>query len=311
MKPQVAAIVVTYRQGPELASCLQSLQRELAGTSHEMWIVDNASGDGTADRAIQLAPTARVVRLARNVGFAAANNVALEASQAEAFLLINPDAQIYPGAYAAFQTAAAAHADAGAVAPQILSEDGRVVPSCFTFPSLRSAFAEHLMLDRMFPRVPWLGSGPMRWFDHRTPRWVDGATGACLYVPRRTLEVVGFLDPGYFMYSEETDWCRRMRDAGLGVWFEPSARVLHLGQRSSRSSQHILIPQHYRSQRRYFRKHLGPAAACILRLPMFAGAILRIAYFTAARLTGRLDATGYKMRVRAFTRVAVESLTAR
>ncbi len=308
MNPAVAVIVVTYRQGPELELCLASVGRELAGTPHELWIVDNASRDGTAERAAQLVPAARVIVLPENLGFAAANNVALGASTAAAFLLLNPDAELLPGAYEALCKAAAAHVYAGAVAPQHLSETGAVVASGRRFPSLATALWENLLLERAFPRSPVFGASHLAGFDHRMPRWVDAASGACLFVPRRTMDAVGTLDAGYFMYCEEVDWCRRMRDAGLRVWFEPAARIRHLGQRSSGADQRTLIPAYYRSQRRYFRTHLSSVQTALLGPLVVLGAGLRIAGLILRRLAGRLDREGFRTRLGAFATVAREAL---
>jgi N-acetylglucosaminyl-diphospho-decaprenol L-rhamnosyltransferase len=307
--PRIAAVVVTYQPGPELDACLASLRAQLSPGLDELWVVDNASGDGTPERVARLAPEARVVASPENAGFAAGNNVALSGSAAAAFLLLNPDAELLPGALAALAAAAAAHPGAGAVAPQILAGDGSVAASCQAFPTLTLALWENTLLQRLFPRHPVFGAQSLGPFDHRSAREVDAASGACLFVPRRTLERVGPMDAGFFMYAEEIDWCRRMRDAGLTVWFEPAARVRHLGQRSSGRSLERLIPEYYRSQRRYFRKHHRPVARLALRPVVLVGALLRLCATLAGRLSGRLDPSGFGQRARAFLTVVRECFT--
>ena len=307
MKPEVAVIVVTYRPGAELDSCLASVERELREVSHELWLVDSASGDGSPDRVRGSFPAARVEEMSSNLGFASANNVALERSEAEAFLLINPDAELLPGSYRAFRRAAAEHPEAGAVAPQIVEEDGSIARSCRTAPSALSLLWENTLLDFAFPGNPLFDAHRLGRFDYASARAVDAASGACLYVPRSCVQRVGAMDPAFFMYSEEMDWCRRMWKAGFTVWFDPRARVRHLGQRSSAKYQDILIPAYYRSQRRYFEKH-GNRASRVLFGPLtLLGVALRLAVFTVRRISGRLDGPAFRTRVRAYTRAGMEA----
>lgn len=308
MSAEVAVIVVTFQPGPELEPCLRSVERELAGVPFELWVVDNASGDGTAGRVRAAHPGARVIDMPSNAGFAAANNRALAESQAANFLLLNPDAEMLPGSWGALKASLAVHPRAGALAPHIEDESGGLVRSLRTFPSLRSLLWENTLFDVAFPRHPLLDAHRLGAFDYAAPRAVDSAGGACLLVPRSALERVGAMDPGYFMYSEEMDWCRRMHDAGLEVWFEPAARVRHLGQRSSGRYQDVLIPAYYRSQRRYFGLHGTAAQRALWPVLTLLGVLVRAAAFTARRLSGSLDGPGFRLRMRAYARAGMEAL---
>lgn len=310
MKSPVAVIVVTYRPGAELDACLASVERELESVPHELWVVDNASGDGSPERVRKAFPSARVEVMATNAGFAAANNMALERSEAGAFLLLNPDAELLPGSYAALCRAAAEHPEAGAVAPQIVEEDGRIARSCRTAPSAMSLLWENTLLDLANPGSAVFDAHRLGAFDYTTARAVDAASGACLFVTRACVDRIGPMDPGFFMYSEEMDWCRRMRKGGLIVWFDPRARVRHLGQRSSGNYQDILIPAYYRSQRRYFSRHGSWIARALFGPLTLLGVALRLLGFSVRRVLGRLDGPAYWTRVRAYSRAGMEAFRA-
>lgn len=299
--PVLAVVIVTYHPGDELRECLDSVARELAGVHHEVWIIDNASGEAAGARVRAWAPSAHVVRLAENVGFGAANNVVFARSRAAHFLLLNPDAVLLPGCWTALHDSMVAHADAGAVAPAVIRADGAVQSSAWAFPTLLAEW-------RGIVRTS--GSpADRRAVGARDTVAVDSCSGACLCVPRATIEAVGGFDERYFMYSEEVDWCRRMWRSGRAVYYVPHARVLHTGQTSSSGeAQRWLIPEHYRGKRRYFLSYHGARAEAALRVIVLLAAAVRLLVIAGRRLTGRLDRPTFAVRAAGFLCTAREAL---
>jgi len=232
----------------------------------ETIVVDNASSDGSVAMVEGEFPQARLIANSENVGFAVGNNQGIAASQGRYILLLNPDTEIVGDALTTMVEYMDDHLQVGALGPQLLNPDGSIQSSRRHFPTLATAFLESTVLQQWFPR----NRATRRYYITDRPddevQKVDWITGACLLVRRETVEQVGLLDEGFFMYSEELDWCRRMKAQGWKVIYLPTARVVHHGAQSSeqvKSFQHI---QFQRSKIRYFRKHHGPQQAEVLRL---------------------------------------------
>jgi GT2 family glycosyltransferase len=254
------SIILHYRTPDLLVECLQSLRRHpfTLGTC-EIWVVDNASGDGTPARIRRDFPEVQVLENPANLGFAAGNNRGIARSQGRYILLLNPDTQVQEGALDELVRFMEAHPDAGAAGGQLIGLDGEIQTSCREFPNLLGVILRGTPLHRLFPRHPSLCRYLMTDWDHRTPRPVDWVLGACLLIRREAWERVGPLDEGFFMYYEDIDWCYRARAAGWSVYYVPSARIIHHHRReSARGPFNRLTWIHLRSIMRLFSKHPLP-----------------------------------------------------
>jgi GT2 family glycosyltransferase len=172
-----------------------------------------------------------------------------------------------------------AHPSAGAVGPMLVNPDGSFQASYARFPS----WAQELLLITGLARFvlgPYAPSPRPR--PNEAPRPVDWVAGAALLARRAAVEEVGPLDTGYFLYSEETDWCWRMWQAGWPVWYAPHIRVVHHGGASSRQQSVMTYGVLYRSKLRFFARHYGAAAAAALRLTIIGVGLLRLAWWQAA-----------------------------
>ncbi len=260
----VTAVVVSYRTPDLLLACLRSLEGEV----DRIVVVDNASGDGSAELVAREHPGVTLVRNPENVGFARANNQVLEALETEYALLLNADAEVRPGAVATLRTFLEAHPAAAVASGGLDGPDGRPQHPGRRFPTLRRALAETLRLHRLLPRAVrgrWL-LGPY-WSEDR-PLRCDWVWGTFLLVRRPAVEEVGGFDPRHFMYGEDIDWCTRMWRHGWTVWVVPEARARHQGAASaSRTWDEV-----ERSARIWdetyavVRKHRGAAYERALRL---------------------------------------------
>jgi N-acetylglucosaminyl-diphospho-decaprenol L-rhamnosyltransferase len=255
----VDVVVVSYNSGENLRACVEPLVG-LRGV--RVIVVDNASSDGSFDVVRDLPVTA--VQRETNGGFAAGVNVGWRVGSAPAVLLLNPDARIDAESVHALAETLEQDALVGAVAPCIVASDGSLDFSQRRFPRLRSTYARALFLHRLFPRATWtdeLVRDSEAYLRRGRPDWVSGA---CVLVRRDALVQLEGLDEDFFMYSEDTDFCRRLRSAGYELVFEPAATVEHVGGASRPRAE--LLPALAASRVRYARKHHGAVTALLERV---------------------------------------------
>jgi N-acetylglucosaminyl-diphospho-decaprenol L-rhamnosyltransferase len=266
----ISVVIVSWNTRDMLLRCLASLADDAAGSglAVESIVVDNASSDGSADAVRAFSPDVRVIALQANAGFAAATNTGLREGSGDAVLLLNPDTEIRSGALRAMWNALRASPRVGMVGPVLLNPDGSVQSAGFRFPGLRQVFLD------LFPLHPRLvGSslnGRYSEGDGMTPFAIDHPLGACMLVRREVVEQVGGLDDRFFLYSEEIDWCRRIKQSGWLVLTAPGARVAHHGGQSTRQSPTRMYEQLHCSRGIYFRRYHSAwflrAARALIRL---------------------------------------------
>lgn len=294
----VSVLVVNYNGGPLLARCVASLPAAMAGLAFEAIVVDNASGDDSLEQLARLPaePWLKVIRRADNAGFAAATNQAAAAALGDFLLLLNPDTECRPGSihrltrYLRGQDPGDGVAVA-AVGPRLVNADGSPQRSAWRgYPGLRSALVDAFYLWK-WPALPLVRGLETRLADGdvREPLDVDHLLGACILIPRRVWSQVGPLDTGYFLFLEETDWCRRAREAGYRIVLLPGAEVLHHGQHSVYQVPELSAPSYYRGYLRFAARGGGAPAGRLplLRLVLLAGILVRLLLWTARLAGGR------------------------
>lgn len=276
MTPPLAVVMVNYRTAALVLQCLRSLAREVAAIPRaRVVVVDNASGDGSAARIAEGIAAdgwdgwASVLPLQVNGGFAAGNNAALRRLLAEpeppgAFLLLNPDTIVWPGAVRALLEVLERRPRAGVVGSHLEGEDGSARRAAFRFHSVWSELEGGLQLGIASRLLSgWSVPLPPESSAHRAD-WVSGAS---MLVRRRVFEDVGLLDEGYFLFFEEVDFCHRAQRAGWECWHEPGSRVIHLeGQATGFDPANRVrrLPAYVlESRRRYFVKNRGRGYAIV------------------------------------------------
>lgn len=264
MTPLVEVIIVNYNTRDELAGCLASLHDAMPACVSGIVVVDNASTDDSVAASRSRWPSVSIITLDRNLGFGAANNVALRRCRAPFVLLLNSDTTIAAGA---IDTLHARMVDRGAVAagPRLIGADGR--PEISFGPMLTPvAEAAQRTRVRLARRVGRFATAYVR-RRLSEERLVDWVSGACLLLRRDAAEAVGFFDERYFMYEEDVDLCAALRARGGTILFTPRAEVVHLRGRSvSRAGSPGAGPSHYdRSHVAFYEKH-APGWAPWLRL---------------------------------------------
>ncbi|RYG66225.1 glycosyltransferase family 2 protein [bacterium] len=272
--PQISVIIVSYNTREMTLDCLRVLFENMGDTRAEVFVVDNASIDGSAAAIKAAFPSVQLIENPENAGFGAANNLAMERARGEYFLLLNSDAFIRPGAIQALIDTLQRDKDIAAVGPKLLNKDGTLQRSCWRFPSPGQAWIENLGLAALLRGRSRFGD--YRRWAHDSEKPVDFAIGACLLIKRDVYEKIGGFDPSFWMYAEETDWQKRMRTAGYSIWFTPRAEVEHWGGASGASNKARISESFFNSLDIYSRKHHGMIGLLSLRLAMIVGNTLRM-----------------------------------
>ena len=257
--PDLSVIIVSTNEAHFLGPCLEALAAERAHLSLEVWVVDNASTDATAQLTRARYPWVCLLQRTQRGGFAANNNAALTRCTGRYALVLNPDTEVEPGALPRLVAYMDAHPQVGICGAQLVFTDGTIQPSCRRFPTLLSVVARRTPLRTVLRGSATNARHLMADFDHAQTSVVDWLLGACLMVRRELLRGVGLLDAGYFLYAEDIDWCYRAWQAGWQVTYCAEARITHHHQaKSDRAlfSRHSWI--HLQSMWRYYRKHLAP-----------------------------------------------------
>jgi N-acetylglucosaminyl-diphospho-decaprenol L-rhamnosyltransferase len=254
MDVEVSFCIVNTEQRALLLRCLDAVARERAALpfATEVLVLDNASRDGSAGAARAHPAVDELIRLRQRRGKGTNDSALLQRARGRYCLLLNEDAELLPGATAALVAALEEHGDAAAVGAELVDEAGARQPSAWRFPSPATASLTALGLHKLFV-VQSRGA--------RT-RPVDWSQSAALLIRRDAAERIGWLDPAFFVYSDDVDFCKRLHDAGWAVLFAPSARVTRPGGGALPERGIVELS---RNRDRYMRKHHGPAASLAVR----------------------------------------------
>lgn len=254
-------IIVNWNTRELLCACLESVFRCIRNVRYDVFVVDNASEDGSVDAVRHGFPRVNLVANSQNEGFARANNQVLRRVDSRYALLLNSDTELIPGAVEALVTFMDQHPTAGAAAPQYLNPDGSKQNSFENFPGLTSELLNKSLLKILFPQ-----KYPSKRKTYHAPLAVDSVIGACMMVRTKVMEKVGCLDEDYFFFLEETDWCYRMRRAGYGVYHIPRARIYHIQGASKEKVPALAWIEYYRSSYLFFKKNRSRFSWLIFRI---------------------------------------------
>jgi GT2 family glycosyltransferase len=296
LTPTLSIVILATNQRDLALACLESIERSAPAVDTEIFLVDNASTDGTAEAVAERFPDAEVIVRAENAGFSAGNNDALRRARGRYTLLLNEDTVVLPGALEAMVEFLDANPRTGMVGCRLLDAEGRTDASAGGLPGFRMQIASWLGVKRLVPvaavkrlvRMPLLtrlvDSVVGGYFVPATsgsePREVAFLSGACVAVRREVWDQVGLLDERIFLYLEDADICLRAAQAGWKLHYLPGASIVHLGGRAS--SARTGWPSHHFSRERarsliyYFRKHHGRGGALAIRALMVATVLPRL-----------------------------------
>ena len=289
-----SVVIVTWNSeryiGPCLAALAASTQR-----SFECIVVDNASTDGTVAHVRSAYPWVRLIEAGSNIGFVAANNLALRQATGNFVLLLNPDAELAPGALDVLIDFLYQTPKAGTVAPKLLNSDGTLQYSTFVMPSVGTIAWEYFLRDLVHPNHQRAGRYVAA--DYDVERQVDGVLGACFLVRKAAIEDIGMFDPRFFMYCEEVDWQERLRRAGWQVWYTPQAEAVHHGGQSAKLAPVASFLELQRSRFKLYSKWYARRQRVALETVTRAGMLYQMVFWTKQALRGRLTRAEWHGRI--------------
>ena len=270
---RVAAVVVTYDALPWIGQCLDSLR------GVETLVVDNGSTDGTVTFVRERFPEMRLIE-SENRGLGAGWNTGIRETAGTYVLLLNADAWMREGALRQLCDFADTRPRAAVIGPRLLNPDGTLQRSVRGYPTVWRLATEYLFLRKLAPRSSALNAFYGGGFDHDQVREVEVVMGACMLLRREAIEQVGECDEDYFLFSEETDWCYRFREAGFQVVFFPGAECVHV-RGASHSGR--LYRENLRGHLLFLWKHRGAKEAERARRLLLASLRLRSLVFRGER----------------------------
>ncbi len=243
----VSIIIVNWNTRQLLLDCLAALPAATAGCEAEIWVVDNGSRDGSVAAVAAQFPDVFIIANPDNRGFATANNQAIRASSGRYVFLLNSDTIAQPGSITRLVRFLDTHPAVGVVGPQLLNADGSLQPSWARFPNL--------LTELTGKKIRW--RRPYSTSDGTLAYETDWLDGAAMLLRRSVIRQVGMLDESYFMYTEEVDWCYRIKRAGWRICYLPAASIIHFGGQSSKQAVTRMKAELYFSKLRFFAKHYG------------------------------------------------------
>lgn len=244
----ISVIIVNWNTRDLLLSCIHSVYETVRDISFEIWVVDNGSTDGSQEAVKAAFPQVQLIENTQNKGFAAANNQALRIMNGRFALLLNSDAALTDRAAEKLFSFLESTPIAGMACGQLLNPDGSRQNSIANFPTLLTLISNETLLRILFP-----DKFPSKRRNYSAPIPVESGIGACLMIRKNAMDTVGLFDEKYFFFFEETDWAHRMWQANWGVYFVPSARIIHAQGKSAGSSAASRI-HFYRSRYIYLKK---------------------------------------------------------
>jgi N-acetylglucosaminyl-diphospho-decaprenol L-rhamnosyltransferase len=265
----LSIIIVSWNVCDLLRKCLKSIEQGKSDLNIEVIVVDNASSDGSQNMVRDEFPTVKIDAQSENVGFPRGNNLGLENAKGRYFLLLNPDTEVVDDALSILVQYLEDHPAVGLVAGQLLNPDETIQSSIRRFPTVATGLFESTWLQGLAPRRLldryYFADAPTD-----TAVEVDWVVGACMMVRKELIEQVGLLDEAYYMYSEELDWCKRIKSDGWQIVYLPTAQIIH---HAGKSSEQAVPERHVNFQRaklRYFRKYHGSLVTLLIRVVLLA-----------------------------------------
>jgi len=290
MKLDLGIIIVNYNTGALLRDCLRSVYANADPPSRRVCVVDNASPDESAAIVRAEFPQVLLIESPHNLGYARANNLGLKAlgfgrDQSDApryALLLNPDTVVPPTALRDLVAYMEAHPEAGVVGPKLVLRDGSLDLACRrSFPTPQVSFYRMIGLSRLFPQSRRFGRYNMTFLDPDVEAEIDSVVGACMLVRGEVIAQVGLLDEQFFMYAEDLDWCKRIKEAqnprtgqAWQVRYYPGVTILHYKRASSQYSRRAQFEFYY-TMYIFYRKHYAAQTPFWLHGLVVGGILLR------------------------------------
>ncbi len=252
----LSIIIVSWQVKNLLKKCLESIYQNQVDIALEIFVVDNASNDGTAEMVKTNFPQVKLIANQKNLGFAAANNQALKSATGQYLLLLNPDTEILNGALKKMLDFLEASPKIGIAGCKHLNADRTLQPSVRRLPTFFPIFLMLIKITKVFKNLKTIKKYLATDFDYQLTQPTEQVAGSFFLIRKKILEQVGLLDENFFLWFEEVDYCKRAKDAGWQIWYNADASIIHHGGQSF--SQQLTAKKQkmfFTSAWRYFKKH--------------------------------------------------------
>ncbi len=292
----ISVVIVGWNAKHYLGLCLDSLAEAPPRRSMEIFVVDNASTDGSAEMIEARFPHVKLIKSRKNLGFAKGNNVAIRQCQGRYIALVNPDVIVFPGCLDALADFLDQNPKVGDVGPRVFNPDMSQQSTCRRFPTIWNNLCSATGLASKFKNSRLFAGEHMFFFPHDRTLAVDVVVGCFNMVRREAFEAVGLLDEDLFMYGDDVDWCRRCWKAGWQVVFYPGARAIHdRGKTTAPFPVRFAVAQQ-RSVLHYWKKHHGFWGVLGIRSIMLFHHLSRYAFGVVAGFTRSRNGTEGEVR---------------
>lgn len=272
---KLSIVIVSYNVANYLKNCLESVLKTSKNLKPEIIVVDNHSTDDTHQMLQTYFPDTRLIKNYQNFGFAKGANLGMRKAQGEFILLLNPDTSVLECAVTSMLEYMENHPEIGILGPQLQNPDGSFQHSCRSFPTWSVYFSSRQsILNRFFPSNKWSQKYLLKQIDHRKIQEVEWICGCGLFLRKKMLEEINYLDEDFFMYIEDVDLALRAHKKNWKVVYFPPARVIHYQSKSVIQNQEAMLVEHHRSMFNYYLKHFSQNA--IIRSLVFLGIFLRL-----------------------------------
>jgi len=252
----ISIIIVNYNVKELLEQSLISIRKASRGINVEIFVVDNASTDGSVEFIRTNFPEVHLIANRSNAGFAAANNQAIKHARGKYLLLLNPDTVVQEDTFDVILQFFSEEPECGMVGCKILNPDGTLQLACRrSFPTPWVGFTRIIGLSRIFPKSKIFGKYNLTYLDPDETYEVEAISGSFMFVRREVVEQVGFLDDAFFMYGEDLDWCYRIREAGWKIFYVPQTKIIHFKGESSKKADIDLTLMFYKAMELFVQKH--------------------------------------------------------
>lgn len=253
----LSVVIVNYNVRDLLENTLHSLMISMEKIRVEVFVVDNASDDGSIEMLARKFPQVHIIRNEENIGFAKANNQALQLARGKYFLILNPDTLLQEDTLQVMLTFFEQHPDAGMAGCKIIEPDGSMESnSRRSFPSPWVSFTKLSGLSTFFPKSKLFGRYNLTYLSDEETYEIDALSGCFTMLKREVYDQIGGFDEDYFMYGEDLDWCYRAQRAGWKIYYVHSTKIIHYGGESTKRSSINAKAVFYRAMKLFVKKNL-------------------------------------------------------
>lgn len=276
--------IVSNNNRALLDRCLDSIIRNTISITYEIIVVDNCSADGSAAMVREKYPQVKVIEKDRPGGYSENHNIVLKNFNGRYAAILNDDVEALPGCFDEMTKTLNEFPDIGCLGCRLLNADGSLQQSVYRLPSISVLVNHAFFLGSIFKRSVFFTD--YKCWPHDEFRHVEFIIGACMMLPRETIEKIGLMDDGFFVYAEDSDLCKRVLDAGWKVSFTPKAQMIHHGGSSMKQIGDRPLAYKFQSMRRYFAKHFGRWTLPIVDALNVIAALNRAIVFAPGALAG-------------------------